>query len=129
MTPPRAPAPHRILIVDDDGQAREVLLRFLLGKGYEAKAVSSGKEGLALLEAFAPRLVLLDLNMPEMDGRTVLGLIRLVRPETAVFVISGQGDDATVRSCLDQGASDFIVKPFDFEYLELSLLAKIRTLV
>ena len=66
--------------------------------------------------------------MPEIDGVEGLRRIRRLRPPPAVFMISGHDDGQIVQACLQLGAADYILKPFDLEYLELSLWTKIRTL-
>ena len=115
----------RVLVVDDEPSVRDVLSRFLSDRGYLVDVAEDGQEALALIRTDAPDIILLDLKMPRLGG---IELLRIVRDEgvgVAVFTISGHADEDTARESLRLGAADFINKPFDLEYLETSLLAKL----
>jgi CheY-like chemotaxis protein len=117
----------RILIVDDESPVRVVLRRFLEAKGYEVSEAAGAEDALKAMPAVKPSLVLLDLAMPGMGGMEMLRRLRGAKDPTAVIVISGHDDLEEARQCLAMGASDYILKPFDMEYLELSVWAKIVT--
>jgi len=68
--------------------------------------------------------VLLDLKLPDMDGRQVLLKIKKINKNIPVIIITGYADLEIARNILKEGAYDFIVKPFDFNYLETSVLTK-----
>ncbi len=107
--------PLRVMVVDDTVTYRRILSDVIEGMG-DAEVVATAPQGrlaLARLEQGPVDLVLLDLEMPEMDGLETLGHIRRLYPETSVVMISGQNAraaEATIRA-LEQGAIDFIRKP------------------
>jgi DNA-binding NtrC family response regulator len=118
----------RVLIADDDPFTRDILSRFLGEKGFEVDVAIDGKRALKEIETFAPDVVLLDIRMPNMDGIECLQRITDDGIDCGVIMISGEADVALARKTLTMGAADFIYKPFDLEYLETSLLAKLITM-
>lgn len=117
-----------VLVVDDDATVQETLRRFLEEKGYEVHTASNGEDALEALERASPDVMLLDIRMPGIDGLEVLERVRQAGEEVGVIMISGEADEETARRSLEQGAADYITKPFDLDYLELSLVAKLMTL-
>jgi CheY-like chemotaxis protein len=111
-----ADGPKKILIVDDDPDVVEVLRRFLekTPRDYVVKTSANGKDAVASLTADPPDLVLLDINLPGMNGIEVLKHIDRNIP---VMVISAN-TDATPAEALKHGAFAYIPKPFDFTYVE-----------
>jgi CheY-like chemotaxis protein len=122
--PPKAAAPL-ILVADDDLNVQSVLRRFLEEKGYRVETAGNGNEALEALEKLRPCLILLDIAMPLMNGLDTLKRIRESGNDVAVMMITGNKDLEIARECMKLGACDYIVKPLDFDYLELSVLAKI----
>jgi two-component system, OmpR family, response regulator len=112
----------RILVVDDEPEIRDFIVRALAADGYDADAACNGADGLRLAEAGGYGLVILDLVMPETDGRTVLVRLRRERPGQPVLVLSCVSDVATKVDCLDLGAQDYLTKPFALA----ELLARVR---
>ena len=106
----------KILIVDDDPQVVEVLRRFLENgsPGYLVRVATNGEDAVAELKVEAPDLVLLDLNMPRMNGVEVL---RHVDRNIPVMIVSGNTDSAPAEA-LKLGAFAYIPKPVDFIYIE-----------
>jgi len=125
---PLVDAGTKVLVVDDEPSVRDVLSRFLVERGYEVDAAADGQEALAMIRADMPDIVLLDLKMPRLGGIELLQLLREEGVDVAVITISGHADEDTARESLRLGAADFINKPFDLEYLETSLLAKLLLL-
>lgn len=117
-----------VLVVDDDLTVQETLQRFLEQKGYEVHTAADGEAALEAVQRLGPDIMLLDIRMPGMDGLEVLQRIRDEEIDVGVIMISGQADEETARLTLEQGAADYITKPFDLDYLELSLVAKLMTL-
>jgi putative two-component system response regulator len=116
--PPVSLSSARILAVDDDAANLRVLRRLLQRAGcthVETTSDPTAAEGLA--RAFNPHLVLLDLNMPVMDGFQVLEQLRERRPMPGVVVVSGEDADGASRRALDRGALAFVSKPYDPESL------------
>ena len=118
----------RILVADDDDVIRRLLQRFLEGKGYQVLAVSGGQAALDALPRFAPKIILLDLDMPGMRGREVLRHLQKIPKRPGVIMITGNEDVEIARACLKEGADDYVTKPFSLENLETSIWAKIMTL-
>ncbi len=115
---------NRVLIIDDNLTHRAILEDILRSNGYETKHAQDGGEGLKVIPEWKPSVVLLDLVMPGMDGRTVLREIRnmLLPSRPSIIIVSMQGDKDTIVGSLSDGADDFIVKPIN----ETELIARVR---
>lgn len=102
----------RVLIVDDSATSRSALAHLVVssGKGQVAGEATNGEEGLALAESLCPDVVILDLEMPRMDGFTFLRVLMARRP-TPVIVVSSSSQKADVFKALELGALDFVAKP------------------
>ncbi len=114
-----APANPVVVIADDNPDVVEIVTRLLAPLGYRVDAVGSGQEVLNRVEAQAPDLVLLDINMPGPDGLTVCRTLR-GRTETAsvpIVIISAHDDEAHRLEGIQAGADDFLPKPFASELL------------
>jgi two-component system, OmpR family, response regulator len=116
------PARPRVLVVDDEPQIRDFVVRALVADGYEVDAACDGADGLRHAAARSYELVILDLVMPEVDGRTVLARFRRDLPGQPVLVLSCVSDVTTKVDCLDLGAHDYLTKPFALA----ELLARVR---
>ena len=112
----------RILIVDDEPKIRSFIGRALAAAGYATEFADSGAEGLRRALATRYNLVILDLVMPDLDGRQVLGRLLAARPGQAVIVLSCVADVAAKVDCLERGAQDYLTKPFSLA----ELLARVR---
>ena len=105
-----------VLVIDDDPATRDLLTRFLTREGYAVRVAADGKSGLALAEALKPRVILLDVTMPRMDGWSVLRSLKDDPRLAAIPVIMCTIiDEQTLGFSL--GASDYILKPVDWEKL------------
>jgi DNA-binding response OmpR family regulator len=116
------PVRPRILVVDDEPQIRDFVVRALEADGYAVDSAADGAAGLRQAEAGGYGLIILDLVMPETDGRTVLATLRDRQPAQAVLVLSCVSDVTTKVTCLDLGAHDYLTKPFALA----ELLARVR---
>lgn len=112
----------RILVVDDERQITRMLRASLQGSGYEVIVASNGAEGYSYFETARPDLIITDLAMPDMTG---LDLTRAVRrlTQTPIIVLSVRDTDAMKVEALDEGADDYLTKPFSMP----ELLARVRT--
>jgi CheY-like chemotaxis protein len=123
--PTADPEPHtRVLVIDDDLDARDLLVRGLAKDGFEVHVASTGEEGLRMAMELKPDVISLDVLMPGMDGWTVLRALKST-PETAnipVIMVS-MLDNKDMGYAL--GASDYLLKPFDRERL-VAVLRKYR---
>ncbi len=109
-----------VLVVDDDASVRDLLGRFLAREGFQVHTAADGSKGLALARSLRPRVILLDVMMPRMDGWTVLGAIK-ADPEiaaTPVVMISFVNEPSLAASL---GASAYLTKPVEWEALKAVL--------
>ncbi len=118
----------RVLVVDDEPDAVELLTEFLTSKGYEVITASNGEEALRRLQEDRPHLILLDVRMPKMDGLEVLRRAREIDQAVGIIMVTAVHEEETGRRALQMGAFDYITKPLDFKYLEQSLWYKIMTM-
>ena len=101
----------RILVIDDADDVRRLVQRQLQSLGYDTRGAANGEEGLALVEASPPDLVLCDLRMPRIDGLTVLRTLHAKHPNLPVVVLSGEGVFHDAIEALRAGAWDYLTKP------------------
>ena len=114
-----------LLVVDDNEANRDALARRLRQRGYHVSVAQDGAEALALAETGPLDLVLLDVEMPGMDGLEVLGRLRARRSDTElpVIMVTARTGGADIVEAFRQGANDYVTKPVDFPVA----LARIRT--
>ena len=116
---------RKVLVVDDEPQAVELLEEFLTAKGYAVVEASGGEEALRRLKEERPHLMLLDIRMPVMDGLEVLRRAREIDREVGIVMVTAINEESMGREALRMGAYDYITKPLDFDYLERVLWVKI----
>lgn len=119
---------NRILVVDDEKDICALLKEFLDLKGYDTYTAFDGKTALKMFKEIRPDVVLLDIVMPGMTGIEVLKEIKKRSPSTAVVMATAVTDEETAKRALEQGAYDYVVKPFDLNYLETVLMVKMAEL-
>jgi len=110
-------AAGRILVVDDEKNAREALVELLRDEGYEVEQAADGKAALDRLVGFDPDLVLTDLKMPVMDGLTLLELGRKRSPHASFVVMTAFGSIDTAVRAMRDGAENYLTKPLDTDAL------------
>jgi two-component system KDP operon response regulator KdpE len=117
----------RILVVDDEPQIRRVLKSALAAQGYEAFDARSGEDALAVIRERRFDLVLLDVNMPGMDG---LEACRQIRPtsDVAIIMLTVRDTEQDKVAALDAGADDYVTKPFSTPELMARIRAALRRL-
>jgi len=111
----------RILVIDDEPQIRKLLTVALEARGYMVECASTGKEGVQLAATYRPDLLIVDLGLPDIEGREVIKSIR-EWTQTPIIVLSVRDQEKEKIAALDSGADDYITKPFSVE----ELLARIR---
>ena len=116
--------PMRLLVVEDERSLREDITKKLRLSGYEVDACEDGEEALDILASEQYDLILLDLNLPKMDGMTVLRTLRESDLETRVLILSARSEISDKVDGLDAGANDYLSKPFHLAELE----ARVRSL-
>lgn len=114
-----------LLVIEDDPGIRTSMVRALGDRGYAVSSAPSGLSGLHLAVSEQPELVLLDLGLPDLDGQSVLTMLRAVRA-TPVIVVTARDDDPCIVQALDAGADDYVVKPFSVDQLEARIRAVLR---
>lgn len=107
----------KILVIEDDAQARYFMEQFLEEENCEYKTAEDGLSALAIFRDFKPHCVLLDIMLPKMNGVKVLKKIRELDSNALVIMTTGVGNIDIVQECLRAGAYTHIVKPLDFESL------------
>ena len=111
----------KILVIDDDARDRDLLVAVLEERGYEVILADNGVAGLTLCHRRTPDAVVLDLNMPGMDGRSILRQLRILHPTLPVVVFSGLKTDEIEQEMLNQGATACIQKTFSLDQLGSAL--------
>ena len=108
-------AVSKILVVDDEDNFRQVVIKFLSKQGFEVVAASERKAGVGLAAEALPDLVVCDLNMPGMDGYEVLATLRRDArlADIPVIFLTGQAEPSQVRQGMNLGADDYLTKPVD----------------
>ncbi|MBD3379158.1 MAG: response regulator [Candidatus Omnitrophica bacterium] len=119
---------EKILVVDDEKAVRDALEAFLKKKGYEVSAAGTADECLDLLAKERPRVILLDIRMPGMSGVEAIKKIREIDAEVGIIMVTAVVDEEVAKETIRLGASDYIVKPFDLDYLERTLTVKLATM-
>lgn len=110
-----------ILIVEDDKELAGLLTDFLRDEGYTVTAVESGGRALELFEKYGAKLVVLDINLPDVNGFAVCSKLR-ENADTPILIVSARTDKEDKLNGLDLGADDYIEKPYDIDIL----IAKIK---
>jgi DNA-binding response OmpR family regulator len=117
---------QHILIVDDDQGIRASLKAFLERTGFEITTACDGMQALALLDRVSPDLLLLDILMPRLDGRETLRRLRCAQKWVPVILLTQVGEATERAMALEEGADDYINKPFDSHELVARIRAVLR---
>ncbi len=118
-----------LLVVDDEIEVCDFLTNYFSDKGYTVSSATSGEEALHRSRATHPDLVLLDVRMPGISGLEVLHRLRKEENPSKVVMITAIEDPQVIEEAKRLGAEDYIVKPFDLDYLDKVVLRKITTLL
>ena len=116
---------NTILIVDDEPQIRKMLNIYLESSDYKIEESDTGKQAVRLSAALKPDLVLLDLGLPDMDGKEVIAALR-EWSQVPIIVLTVRDDDEEVVSALKAGADDYVIKPFNADVLMARIEANLR---
>ncbi len=115
----------RLLIIEDEASLKEALAKGLRKKGYSVDSAEDGEIGYQKIIDENYDLIILDLNLPKIDGLTLLNMLSKEKPNLKIIILSANSDIQCKLDGFKFGASDYMVKPFHFEELE----ARIRLLL
>src|SRR5437763_13860203 len=115
---------YSILLVEDDVDGREVLLKLLQRSGYRVRAAGTASEALALLRQEGIDLLIADIGLPDRNGIELMCEARSIRPNLAGIALTGLDEKACADDCSQAGFCHFLLKPIAFEKLK-SLIAKL----
>jgi DNA-binding response OmpR family regulator len=114
-----------ILVIEDDPAIRAAVQRTMADRGHAVAIASSGMAGLEHVLTERPDVVLLDLGLPDVDGLTMISMIRAAST-VPIIVVTARDDDATIVKALDAGADDYVVKPFGADQVAARIRALLR---
>ena len=117
--------PKKVLIVEDENNIAELLHLYLEKEGFDTAVAKDGGKAVELFRSFEPDLVLLDIMLPVLDGWSVLKKIR-TESKTPIIMLTAKGEVEDRVSGLEQGADDYIVKPFEMKELIARINAVLR---
>jgi len=115
----------RMLVIEDESKVAKFIERGLIAERYSVDLAEDGRSGLELATCYHYDLVILDLNLPRMDGMAVMKQVRQSLPRLPILVLTARNRTEDLVLALEQGADDCLVKPFSF----LELLARVRGLL
>ncbi|MEI6874221.1 MAG: response regulator [Spirochaetota bacterium] len=116
---------RRVLVIDDEPQIQRLLRIALESKGFEVFLAASATEGLQSIQSVRPDIIILDLGLPDRDGRSVLAELR-TWSTIPVIVVSVRDLESDIVGLLDSGADDYVTKPFNVEELFARMNAALR---
>ncbi|MCX7047156.1 MAG: response regulator [Candidatus Sumerlaeota bacterium] len=111
----------QVLIIDDEPGAIKVAQQYVTDAGYEVLTAASSAQGLALFHQHLPPVVITDFKMPGMNGLDLLKKIKGIKPDTVVVVITAYGSEEVAAEAIRWGANDYLIKPFSFGDLSMTL--------
>lgn len=114
-----------VLIIEDDATIRTALVRALTARQHSTMTSPTAMDGLQSLVAHRPDVVLLDLGLPDLDGASLLAMIRAVS-DVPVIVVTARDEGKEIVALLDAGADDYLVKPFAVDQLDARIRAVLR---
>lgn len=117
----------KVLVIDDEQGIRSLLDTLLSRKGYDVLLADGGRKGLELFRRERPDVIVLDLNMPEMDGVAVLHQVRSFKPDQPVIILTGAGSPEKEQQVHALGVSEFVEKEFSLHRLGDALKRLLKT--
>ncbi len=108
----------KILITDDDNSTLEFMSLYFEEEGYEVIAANSGRQAVTEAEKNKPDIILLDLQMPDMNGLEALEEIKKRLPSVKIIMLTGVADGKTIEKVLRLGASNYVLKPVNLDHLK-----------
>jgi len=114
-----------VTLIEDDDRIRGALRAGLADRGYAVRSASTGMDGLGIVTDDPGDVVVLDLGLPDVDGRKLLRMLRALSP-IPVIVATARDDEREIVQTLDAGADDYVVKPFSAAQLDARIRAVLR---
>mgnify|MGYP000309279347 FL=1 len=115
----------KVLVVEDEPSIRKFITINLIRNGFNVMEAESGETGLEILNSYTPRVIVLDIMLPGMDGFEFCRRVRQEMPDTAIIMLTARTQDSDKIMGLELGADDYMVKPFN----PLELIARIKTVL
>jgi CheY-like chemotaxis protein len=119
-------AKHRILVVDDEANARTALVELLCDEGYSTEFAADATQALAKVAEWRPDLVLTDLKMPGMDGLQLLALLQKANPDLPVIIMTAFTEGENVLRAMGSGARDCLAKPVNISELSMAIARELK---
>lgn len=116
-----------ILVIEDEQDIREFVTKLLIDQGHTVYSAGKGIEGLDLVEKVNPDLIVLDLNLPDIDGESVCKQIKENHPEIQIIMLTARDTSRDLAHGLNIGADDYMAKPFEPDVLRARINARLRT--
>lgn len=117
----------KVLVIEDDEYSRDALAHLLAAEGYDAQSAHDGEAGLDKARETNPEVIVLDLNLPGIDGQQVIKKIRGDQSLASIPILVVTGDDdKTAQAAVDIGADGYLTKPVEFDTL-ISAITHIQT--
>jgi DNA-binding NtrC family response regulator len=113
----------KVLVVKDGSSFCEGLREFLMDKGYRVEQTSAGGDALKAYQHDRPDVVLLDVLKPCNGGLDTLRELKAIDPVASVIMVTEASEQETAKQVMDEGAYEYIIKPINYHYLELTLLS------
>ncbi len=119
----------RLLVVDDEEEICDFLKSFFEDRQYIVETAHSGVQALEKVRKFNPHIILLDIQMPEMDGMKALKIIKQENPQIKVIMVTAVETQEKIEESMRLGADNYITKPLSLEYLENDVQEKLKGLI
>ncbi|ANA80298.1 response regulator [Paenibacillus glucanolyticus] len=117
---------HKVLIVDDQNGIRILLVEVFSSEGYETFQAANGKAALEIVKLHTPDLVLLDMEIPGMDGLEILKHIKQMNPDIKVIMMTAYGELDMIKEATDLGALMHFTKPFDIDEMRQAVNMQLK---
>lgn len=118
----------KLVVVDDELEICDFLSSFFEERGFDVRTAGSGDEAVRVVGEFQPHLVLLDVQMPGMNGISALRQIKQKHPSVKVIMVTAVETKEKIEEALRNGADNYITKPLSLEYLEKDVQEKVAHL-
>ena len=116
----------KVLIVDDESEIVDFLRNFLRRKGIQVLVANSGVQALDVFNKHTPAIILMDINMPDIDGLAVLKEIRTKDRFVKIIMVTGKDDKESIREADTLGANDYIIKPLELDNLYSTIVKYLK---